>query len=183
VLTDGLDGVAFSGPNGVAAASDGTVWFTDFAPGAATPLGYRGVFRVSPEGVVTAEVEMEPEATAPNGIALSPDQETLYVSDTLGNSFTAYAIGGDGGLEDVAAPEWVAEFEGFPDGVCVDATGNIFVIGGGAGVSAYAPDGSLWGSIALPDPQAQPTNCAVGGDDGRTLFVTTSTTLYRIVLG
>ena len=42
VLADGLDGVDFSGPNGVAAASDGTVWFTDFAPGAETPLGYRG---------------------------------------------------------------------------------------------------------------------------------------------
>lgn len=182
VLADGLDGVAFSGPNGVAAASDGTVWFTDFAPGADTPLGYRGVFRVSPEGAVTAEVEMDPEATAPNGIALSPDQETLYVSDTLGNSFTAYDIAPGGGLDAAAAPAFVADFEGFPDGVCVDATGNIFVIGGGAGVSAYAPDGTLWGSIALPDPQAQPTNCAVGGDDGRTLFVTTSTTLYRIAL-
>lgn len=183
VLADGLDGVAFSGPNGVAAASDGTVWFTDFAPGAETPLGYRGVFRVSPEGAVTAEVEMDPEATAPNGIALSPDQQTLYVSDTLGNDVTAYAIAVGGGLEDVAAPLWVAEFEGFPDGVCVDATGNLYVIGAGAGVAAYAPDGTLWGTIALPDPEAQPTNCAVGGDDGRTLFVTTSTTLYRIALG
>jgi gluconolactonase len=183
VLADGLDGVAFSSPNGVAAASDGTVWFTDFAPGAPTPLGYRGVFRVSPEGVVAAEVEMDPEATAPNGIALSPDEQTLYVSDTLGNDITAYAIGPDGGLEDAAAPEWVAEFDGFPDGVCVDATGNIYAIGGGAGVAAYAPDGTLWGTIALPDPELQPTNCAVGGDDGRTLFVTTATTLYRIALG
>lgn len=69
-----------------------------------------------------------------------------------------------------------------PDGVCVDATGNIFVIGGGAGVAPYAPDGTLWGTIALPDPDLRPTNCAVGGD-GRTLFVTTATTLCWIALG
>lgn len=183
VLADSLGGVDFSGPNGVAAASDGTVWFTDFAPGAPTPLGYRGVFRVSPQGEVTAEVQMDPAATAPNGIALSPDQRTLYVSDTLGAGFAAYAIGRDGGLQDAANPDWVAAFDGFPDGICVDATGNIFVIGGGPGVAAYAPDGTPWGTITLPDPEAQPTNCAVGGDDGRTLFVTTSTTLYRVALG
>lgn len=183
VLADSLEGVDLSSPNGVAAASDGTVWFTDFGPGAPTPLGYRGVFRVSPQGAVTAEVQMDPAATAPNGIALSPDQRTLYVSDTLGGGFTAYAIGPDGGLQDAANPEWVAAFDGFPDGICVDATGNIFVIGRGPGVAAYAPDGTAWGTITLPDPEAQPTNCAVGGDDGRTLFVTTSTTLYRVALG
>src|SRR5439155_10404068 len=82
-VADEFEGQPFNQPNDLVARSDGTIYFTDphFGPGA-TKLTFHGVFRIAPDGVTTAE-HRGSFVEQPNGIALSPDQHTLYVDDTV----------------------------------------------------------------------------------------------------
>lgn len=183
VLASNFEGIPFVGPNGVAVRSDGTVYFTDFALGVESELDFRGVFAVSPTGDVTA-AHRYPVDAAPNGIALSPDEGTLYVGNTFGASIDLYDVAADGSLS--AEPRQTITTKGSPDGICVDGAGNIFVATIGVGIEGFDSAGTSIGVVAIPSPDfgtpGQMSNCEVGGEDGRTLFVQTAGNLYRVPL-
>ena len=183
-LVDSYDGNRLNSPNDAAYASDGRLYFTD--PGSALEgrdasplreLDFNGIYRLSPDG----ELELlYRDQSRPNGIALSPDESILYVanSDPEQKVWMAYDLGEDG----VSNPRVFFDVndetaEGAADGLKVDEAGNLFATGPG-GVWVIAPDGTHLGSIM---PDEVPANVA-WGDDGRTLYMTARTGLYRIRL-
>ena len=183
-LVDSYDGSRLNSPNDAAYASDGRLYFTD--PGSALEgrdasplreLDFNGIYRLSPDG----ELELlYRDQSRPNGIALSPDESILYVanSDPEQKVWMAYDLGEDG----VSNPRVFFDVndqtaEGAADGLKVDDAGNLFATGPG-GVWVIAPDGTHLGSIM---PDEVPANVA-WGDDGRTLYMTARTGLYRIRL-
>lgn len=184
VVASKYDGVRLNAPNDLAFDTGGSCWFTDpyYGPDASQlELGHRSVYRADP--VDTGEwdlVRVVDDTTNPNGILLSPDDDRLYVAELMpgedGNrELRAYDVDetGDVGSFDVLYD--FAPHAGI-DGMCLDQDGNIVGAAGsedgGPGPSIYIidPDGSLVARHDYPGPR--PTNCAFGGDDLRTLFVT-----------
>jgi sugar lactone lactonase YvrE len=174
-VADEFEGVRLNQPNDIAVRSDGTIYFTDplFADYAAN-LDFRGVFRVDPDGGIAAE-RRGAETEAPNGIVLSPDETKLYVSNSEADLVWIFDIGPDGSLSE--ARTFVSTGD-VPDGMAVDTAGNLFVTSH-RGIEVFAPDGEVWGVIPVPQP---PANCAFGGADGRTLYITARNGLYRVTL-
>jgi len=140
-------------------------------------LDFNGVYRLRPNGEPELLVR---DQSRPNGIAFSPDEQTLYVatSDAANISWMAYDLDMSGAssarvfydANDQTAP-------GAADGMKVDTARNIFATGSG-GVWVFDPDGSNLGTIRPGEVAAN-----VGwGKDGRTLYMTSSTSLYRIRL-
>lgn len=167
----------FNSPNDVIVAGDGTMYFTDppYGLGGQQPeLTFMGVFRRAPDGTITAE-HRGASGERPNGIGLSPDGTRLYVADTATGIVYAFPIGAGGAL---GARTTFATTAGNPDGLAIDTGGNVFVTTS-AGVEAFAPDGTRWGAITVPQ---QPANCAFGDADHRTLYITARTALYRVRL-
>jgi len=162
----------FNSPNDLTVRSDGTVYFTDpdwQLGGRTNETGMTGVYRVPPGG--------DPELIdgtldKPNGIALSPDERTLYVG-SAGQDLMAYPVDENGLVGDgevFASP-------GGSDGLTVDCAGNLYVTAGG--VQVFDPEGDQLGSITVAE---SPANVAFGGADRRTLYITARTGLYSIVL-
>ncbi len=175
-VTDRYNGNRFNSPNDIAVRlSDGTIYFTDpplGLDGRPREINFNGLFRISPAGTVTAEWE-GPEGSEPHGLDLSPDERTLYLSDSRDSVVRAFTVNPDGTL----ANERIFVYtEASPAGIAPDENGNIFVATA-AGVQVFADNGWVWGTIPIPE---QPTNLAFGGDDRRTLYVTTASTLYAI---
>jgi gluconolactonase len=169
-------GILLNSPNDIAVRADGTIYFTDPPYGidpADQDLDFNGLFRVDPGGALTAEWRGALD-TRPNGVALSPDQRTLYLADTTAG-LTAFAVQVDGSLSDERP--FVPSVPN-ADGLAVDTGGNVYVAAAD-GVRVYAPDGSLWGTIAVP---RQPANAAFGEPDARTLYITARQGLYRVRL-
>ena len=178
-ITD-FNGDLFNSPNDLVVASDGTVYFTDPPYGLNNPnqsaLGYNGLFRRDPQGVITKEWEGDLNATRPNGVNLSPDGSVLYLADTRANKIYQFPVHADGSL---GAQSDFADVQG-PDGMAVDVYGNLYSSGGNPdGIHVFAPDGSKWGEIAVGE---RPSNCAFGGVDRQTLFITARTSLYSVDL-
>ena len=185
VLVDSYDGKRLNSPNDVAFKSDGWLYFTDPPYGLAKQdedptkeLDFNGIFRLSPSG----EIELlNTDQTRPNGIAFSPDEQTLYVanSDEAQKVWMAYDVQEDGTIANgrVFFDVTSETVEGLPDGLKVDTAGNVFATGPG-GVWIFNPDGKHLGTI---QPDEVPANAA-WGDDGRTLYMTARTGLYRIGL-
>ncbi len=172
-----FEGQRLNSPNDVVVADDGTVYFTDPPYGLGnTPsaLGFMGVFRLVPGGALTAEHRGATSAR-PNGIGLSPDGGILYVADTADGNVYAFTVGAGGALRDRRV--FVAT-AGNPDGLAIDRSGNLFVTTRD-GVEAWSPAGQRWGVIAVPQ---QPSNCAFGDADHRTLYITARTAVYRVRL-
>lgn len=177
-------GKRLNSPNDLALAADGSLYFTDppyGLPGQSTgkELEFDGVFRLSPGGELTLLAE---DFERPNGIALSSDERTIYVADTARMHVRAFDLGGDGSISNgrvfAELRPWVRGVYGAPDGVKVDAEGRVYVAGPG-GVWVFTDGGRRLGVI--PTPQA-PTNCGFGDADGRALYITAGTSLYRIRL-
>lgn len=169
-------GDALNAPNDLVFRSDGTWYFTDPGYGVSDPdLDFRGVFRVTPEGELIAEYT-DAASQRPNGIALSPDESTLYVADTEAGVVRAFDVATDGSLSGERA--FVPTISG-ADGMAVDVTGNVYVTSS-TGVRVFNPDdGSSWGTIEIP---RTPANCAFGDADKQTLYVTAREGLYRVRL-
>jgi gluconolactonase len=173
VVADCFESKTFNSPNDVVSRSDGTVYFTDPTYGGEGSIGFRGVYRVDPGAEVHAVARYAD--TQPNGIALSPDESTLYVVDTTASLVRAFAVAPDGSTGEAT---FFAKTGGGGDGMAIDVDGNLYVADQ-TGVLVLRPDGSKWGTIELPE---QPTNCTFGGPDRRTLYVTARTSLYSIEL-
>lgn len=108
-----------------------------------------------------------------NGPATSPDGRTLYHVDTLKRLIYAFDLDKDGSLSDRRVFARIADTDGYPDGPTVDSAGCVWVgLFGGWGVNRYSPKGELLGKISLP--VANCTKATFGGDDLRTLYVTTA---------
>lgn len=186
-LADRYDGKRLNSPNDLVFKSNGDLYFTDppfGLPGgfdsADKELPYQGVYRLSKAGAVTLLIK---DIKAPNGIAFSPDEKTLYVSDVdpARAAWLAYDVKLDGTVTNARvffdATRWRKDPFFGPDGFKVDEQGNLFGARPG-GVSVIAADGTLLGTIDT----GQPTSNVVWGEDGSTLFITGGTAVYRIRL-
>ncbi len=152
---------------------DGNLYFTDPAYGGnPNVLGFQGVFRVAPGGGLSLVVD---DMTAPNGIALSPDETVLYVTDSEDDYVRRWDVAPDGTPSN---PQKLMDTANGPDGMAVDVAGHLYVTTQ-KGVEVYLPDGSLHDTISVPE---QPANCTFGGADKRTLYITARTSLYRVEL-
>jgi gluconolactonase len=186
VIADAYEGKRLNSPNDLVCRSDGTVYFTD------PPFGLPEVFddpdkELSFSGVFAArdgEIRLvTDELEGPNGIAFSPDERYLYVGnwDPDRKVVMRYEIAADGsaGEGEVLFDMTGAPGEDAIDGIKVDALGNLYVCGPG-GIWVISPQGERLGLLELPE---DPHNLAWGGEDGRTLYVTALTSIYRIRLG
>ena len=186
VLADRYDGKRLNSPNDLVYRSDGTLFFTDppfglpevFAdPNKELPIS--GVYAVRRPGEVVLVTD---ELQGPNGLAFSPDQRFLYVGnwDPQRKVVMRYEVDQSGAaragavLFDMTA----ADGEDAIDGIKVDLNGNLFVCGPN-GIWVLSPEGHHLGTIRPPEA---PHNLAWGDDDGRTLYVTALTSIYRIRL-
>ncbi|WP_179379368.1 SMP-30/gluconolactonase/LRE family protein [Jannaschia marina] len=187
VIADGFDGKRLNSPNDVIVKSDGSIWFSDPHYGIKTDYeGYKSeqelpcvVYRVDAE---TGEMRvMVSDMNCPNGLAFSPDESRLYVADT-GRMFSddpqhirVYPVEGEGlgagTLFHTVAP-------GCADGFRFDELGNLWT-SAGDGVHCIAPDGRLLGKIRVPEVVS---NICFGGRAKHQLYITASTSLYRITL-
>lgn len=189
VLADKWMGKHFNSPNDLVYHSSGDLYFTDPPYGLeknwndpARELDFCGVFRIKKDGTVELLIK---DMTRPNGIALSPDEKTLYVgnSDPKEPIWNAYAVKRDGSLGagrlffDATKLVGKKDRPGLPDGMKPDQAGNLFATGPG-GVLVFAPDGSHLGTLLTGVPTS---NCA-WGEDGSVLYITANTTLCRIKL-
>lgn len=190
VLVDRYQGKRLNSPNDLVVKSDGTIWFTDPPYGITEPnQGYGGeqeqpgsyVYRFDP-----ASGEIYPIVTdmvRPNGLAFSPDESLLYVSDTA-----AFNIPGGphhirvyevvGGRHVTNGRVFCVIEPGQPDGLRVDEHGNVFTSSQDS-VQVYAPDGTQLGKILVPEIS---TNLTFGGKEGDRLLITAGKSLYAIDL-
>lgn len=179
---DNYDGKHLNSPNDVVFIPDGSFFFTDpnygLKQGAHDPakqLPYQAVFHVKdgkPKPVIT-------DLHTPNGVAISPDSKTLYVNNSGPDQrIIAYPIHPDGTVG--PAHDLITftgkEGEGVPDGLKVDSLGNIWSSGPG-GIRIITPAGKVLGQIKLPEVAA---NLAWGDADGKTLYITARTHVYKL---
>lgn len=172
VLADRYLGRKFNSPNDVVVRSDGALFFTDppyGLEGREPELPFAGVYCIAPDGEVKL---LSVYFQRPNGLAFSPDEKTLYIGDSGAGFIHAFEVAHDGALSKMRL---LAEGVG-PDGMKVDQTGNLWT-SAKDGMRVYSPGGALLATIPFPE---QPANCAFGGEDGKTLYVTARHGLYQI---
>lgn len=183
-LADSYDGKMFNSPNDVVAARDDSLIFTDPAygldkieegGGGERQMPFQGVYRLPPN---SSEVEqLVDDFIGPNGLALSPAENILYVVDSERSHIRSFEVGAgweiSGGEVLTEAP---SEGDEVPDGMKVDVEGNIYCSGKG-GVWIFTPEGGRLAHIRVPETTA---NLAWGDEDASTLYITADTGLYRI---
>jgi gluconolactonase len=182
VVFDSWQGKKLNSPNDLVFAPDGSLWFTD------PPFGLKGmdksqdkelpfnaVFRYA-HGKLTPVIT---DLTLPNGIGFSPDGKILYVSNSGPKMLVkAYDVSNDGSLSNghiLISYSDRSVGKGIPDGLKVDTAGNIWTTGPG-GIRIVTPEGKVLGQIRLPEVAA---NLSFAGD-GRTVYITASTSVYRL---
>ncbi|MCJ7501716.1 MAG: SMP-30/gluconolactonase/LRE family protein [Acidobacteriia bacterium] len=179
VLASSYDGKKLNSPNDIVVRSDGTIYFTDPPYGIREEqkeLPFQGVYKISPEGKLTLLAQ---DFDRPNGIALSPDEKTLYVEDSARLHVRAFAVAPDGSISHGRIlAELKSARQGVPDGMKVDRKRNLYVTGPG-GVWVFDKRGKHLGTILMAE---LPANCGWGDADYRTLYLTARTGLYRIRL-
>ena len=189
-LVDRWRGLRLNSPNDVVVRSDGTIWFTD------PSYGYLQGFRPEPQtgdyvyrydpGSGRLSVVAD-GFDKPNGLAFSPDERTLYITDSGANQ--------EPGSYHVRRPHHIVAFDvrggshlgpgrlfavttpGFPDGIKVDRAGRVYA-SSFAGVQVFSQAGDLAGLIRLPGA----VNFTFGGPGGEVLFITTDTAIWAAVL-
>jgi gluconolactonase len=190
VLVDRFEGKRFNSPNDLVVRSDGTIWFTD--PDYGIISDYEGY--LSPSEIGSNNVYCFDPASGqlrlvadsfdkPNGIAFSPCETRLYISDssrshdpTGRHHIRVFDVSADGVLSGGSV---FAEIEpGMPDGLCLDEHGNLFT-SAGDGVQVFSKSGRRLGRIPVPEVAS---NCTFGGVRGNTLFITATSSVYRIAL-
>jgi len=179
VLADRYEGKRFNSPNDIVMGPDGAFYFTDptldLPKGQVQEIPFQGVYRLDKTGQVSL---LTKELAQPNGLAFSPDGKFLYVDDTEKKVLWVYRFHADGTVSDghIFGREEGAAGEGVPDGMRVDKEGNLFVVGP-KGIWIWSPTGVHLGTIELPE---QPANLAWGGKHNSTLYITATTSVYRI---
>ena len=186
-LVDRFQGKRINSPNDLVFRSNGDLYFTDppFGlpksfddPRKETP--FQGVYKYSQGGKLALLTQ---DIKAPNGIAFSPDEKKLYISnaDPANAVWMAFDVKVDGTIENgrvlFNATAWTKTKPGVPDGMKVDSEGNIFGAGPG-GIHVISSLGKHLGSIET----GVPTGNLAWGEDGSTLFITSNTNVFRLKL-
>lgn len=183
VLATHYGGKELNSPNDVIVKSDGAIYFSDPTYGRMDVFGllreqdmdFQGVYRIDP---VSGDVQLlASDFGQPNGLTFSLDEKKLFINDTDHGHVRVFDVADDGSISggDVwAAPE--GQGDGGCDGMKIDSEGNLFVTGPG-GIFVYAPDATCLGVIQVPEVTA---NFTWGDDDLKRLYITASTSLYRI---
>jgi len=179
-LAHEYNGDRLNSPNDALVTSDGSIYFTDPPYGLSADLGvpgtqelpFQGVYRLLPDGE-TLELVVS-DLYRPNGLAFSPDEKILYVAGCETGAVYAFDVQADGLL--VNRRVFTRPY-GYPDGIKVDERGNVYVMNNFSAIRVYDSSGKHLGDIAVPEGSA---NCAFGGVDGRTLFITSTSSVYRV---
>ena len=182
VIASSYRGLSLNRPNDIVVKSDGSIYFTDpwtlRRPQEQWDLDFTGVYRVSPDlGTLTL---LANDFITPNGLAFSPDESVLYINDSRRRHIRAFDVSAWGTLAKATDRVFIdlsGERPGVPDGMKVDMEGNVYC-GGSGGIWIMDPSGKHLGTIV--HGESVTTNLASGGDDWRTLFFTTPSTLGSI---
>lgn len=185
VLATHWQGKRLNSPNDVVIRSDGTIYFTDPTYGRMPVFGlerpqeleFQGVYRIAPGRGLHCEAN---DFSQPNGLCLSPDEETLYVNDTTRAHIRAFAVAPNGSLSDsriFAQRIGTGDYDdGVVDGMKCDEHGNVYVTGP-RGIWVFDARGTLLGVIRMPEIAG---NLNWGGTDWRDLYCCCSTSIYRV---
>ncbi len=170
-------------PNDIIVKSDGAIYFTDpgfgrmeyFGRPREQQLSFQGVYRLDPDSrEVTLLVD---DFDQPNGLCFSLEESQLFINDTMRAHIRVFDVNGEGLLENGRVWAGVTGGrDGAPDGMKIDSQGNLYVTGPG-GIHVFDPDAACLGVIKMPQGCA---NFCWGDDDLKSLFVTASTSLYRV---
>ena len=181
VLADRYEGKRLNSPNDLVYKSDGSLYFTDppyglrkLADDPKKELPFSGVYRLANGKLQLVNKDFQ----APNGLAFSPDEKYLYVDDSASKTYWRFTVQPDGTLANkkLLIDMSSSKEAGVPDGMKIDQKGNIYGAGPG-GVWVLTPEGKHLGTIRPPE---NPANLAWGDADGKTLYFTAVTGLYRL---
>ena len=205
VLAADYQGKRFNQPNDLTMDSKNRIYFSDPCYGSrdhmelldAEGKKIEGVYRIDPDGAVTRIITHEVDR--PNGLVVTPDDKYLFVADNNNNTVGGahqlwrFNLQADDSV-DVASRRLVHDWKSTrgPDGMKLDAAGRLYVAGGlnkpnlpfetadppSAGIYVFSQEGKLLEFVAIPRDEV--TNCAFGGDDLKTLFITAGGTLWSI---
>jgi gluconolactonase len=197
VLADSYEGRKLNSPNDLVYKADGSLYFTDPPYGLPTQgdgdpikeLQVNGVYRIpkalyQKPGAAPVRDQLQlliKDLPRPNGIAFSPDEKYLYVDNSQPKRlWMRYRVKEDGSLADekVFYDVTADQRPGAPDGMKVDTKGNIYSTGPG-GVWIFSPDGKALGTMLVPE---RTSNVNWGGTDRKTLYITASSSIYRVKL-
>lgn len=183
VLASHYQGKELNSPNDIVCRRDGSIYFTDPPYGRVKFYGverpqelpFQGVYRVGPDPE-HPELLVD-DFDRPNGLCFALDEQRLFINDTARKHIRVFDVTPTGGLRGGRVwAETRGDKPGAPDGMKIDARGNVYCCGPG-GIHVFSPDGSLMEVIEVPEYTA---NFCWGDDDYRSLFITASTSLYRI---
>jgi gluconolactonase len=177
-LAERFEGKKFNSPNDVVMGPDGALYFTDptldLPKGEKQELPFQGVFRLDGQGKVTL---LTKELSQPNGLAFSPDGKKFYVDDSEQRNIRVYDFhSGTISNGRIFGEEPDAKDDGVPDGIKLDRKGNLYVTGPG-GIWVWDSQGRHLGTIVVPE---QPANLAWGGSQITTLYITATTSVYKL---
>ncbi len=182
-LATHYDGKALNSPNDVICDSKGRIWFSDPSFGRIREdlgilrdqeLPYQGVFRLDPDGTLDLVAD---DFQQPNGLCMSADESRLFVNDSWGGHIRVMDVTAEGKLTNNSIwADVTGEGEGVPDGMKTTTDDHILCNGPG-GVHLFNADAECLGVILTPQKS---TNFCFGGPDFRTLYITASTSVYRI---
>jgi gluconolactonase len=185
VLAEGFEGKPFVGPNDVTIDNQGRLYFTDLPGGA--------VYRIDTDGKLS-RILNAPDVQRPNGIQISPDDKTLYLVEANqaeggARMLRAYDLQADGSVTNMRVFHTFSPGRS-ADGMCMDSGGNVYAAAGlhqrrgtsetldtRCGVHVFSPQGKLIRFIPIPEDTI--TNCAFGGSDLKTLYVTAGKGVYQ----
>jgi gluconolactonase len=179
VLADRYQGKKLNSPNDVIIGPDGAIYFTDptldLVAGEKQEIPFQGVYRLGKDGEVRL---LTKDLTQPNGLAFSPDGKHFYVDDSEQRNIRVYEVAADGSLSNgrIFGEEPGGKGDGVPDGIKLDKNGNLFVTGP-KGIWVWDASGHHLGTIVVPE---QPANLTWGDKDYRTLYITATTSVYRL---
>jgi gluconolactonase len=196
VLTERYEGIRYNSPNDVVVDGRGRIYFTDpcYGDRSLMEMEIEGVYRIDQDGSVT-RILQQPDLQRPNGIAITPDDRTLYLVDSNSNAGGNRKIWGFDLSTEGRASNQRLVYDFAPsrggDGMRLDMEGNLWIAAGinrarregettghPAGVYVISPAGKLLGCIPVPEDLI--TNLAFGGQDKKTLYVTAGKSLFKI---
>src|SRR3989454_7076000 len=173
VLATDFEGAPLTSPNDLVYAIDGSIYFSVIKPRGTDGPENPGVYQITRKGELRVASR---ECTRPNGVALAPNQQKLFIADTDQRNVRVFEVNGDGSLRNGRVfCELKGEAPGGPEGLKTDEAGNVSVAGPG-GIWVFDDAGKHLGTVPLPEA---PSNCAWGAGF-RNLYVTAHASVYRI---